>query len=171
MELDPLKNSKRVFKGVRFNVHTLEPAPGQKREVVVHPGAVLILPLLDPKTVVMIRNERFAVGEILWELPAGTLELNETPIETAMRELEEETGYKANQIEPLFKFYTTPGFCNEQIHVFLAQDLEHVGQKLDESEKIIVEPVKLTGALDMIKSNAIHDGKTIAALLYYHQFS
>lgn len=167
-------HSKTVFHGVRFDVNalTLSTPEGKqvKREVVIHPGAVIILPLLDENQVVLIQNERFAVGKKLWELPAGTLEPNETPLETAKRELEEETGYSAKTVTPLTEFYTTPGFCNEKMYAFLAKDLTHLGQKLDPSEKITVSLFPWTKVLKMIQEGEICDGKTIATLLFFTNF-
>ncbi len=162
-----------VFHGVRFDVYSLNLLGKQGKpfrwEYVVHPGAVVILPLLDENTVVMIRNERIAVKQTLWELPAGTLEKNETPPQTAARELVEETGYASSKITPLTEFYTSPGISNEIMYTFLAKDLQPSEQHLDDSEKIIVEPLSWNAILKMMKSGIIKDGKTLAALLYYRQ--
>lgn len=167
------KNSKLIFHGHRIDVLTFDadhPNGGtMKREMVAHPGAVLILPLLDPQTVILIRNRREVIGKVLWEVPAGTLEPNEDKQACAARELIEETGYSAKKITPLLDFYTTPGFCNEIIYGFLAEDLTHIGQKLDETEEIEVHPVSFKQALEMIKNHEIVDAKTIAALLYKAQ--
>ncbi len=169
------KDSQRVYHGVRFDVYGMElpTKSGRKirRELIVHPGAVVILPILDDDRIVMIRNERFAIGQTLWELPAGTLEPNEPPKVTAGRELIEETGYQANVIEPLFSFYTTPGFCNELMYAFVAKDLKHIGQKLEESEKITVEALSWKEVLTLIQDGILCDGKTIATLLYYKTFN
>ncbi len=140
------------------------------REVVVHPGAVLILPLLNEKEIIFIQNQRRAVGKLLWELPAGTREEQEPPEETASRELTEETGYQANSIEWMMSFYTSPGFCSERMDLYLAKDLTWKGQRLDEGEEIIVQPVALEQAFRMIETGEILDGKTILALLYYEKF-
>lgn len=134
------------------------------RELVVHPGAVLILPLLDADTVVMIRNQRFAVGEELLELPAGTLEPGEEPAACALRELEEETGYVAAHLEPLCEFYTSPGFTDEIMHAFVATGLTATRQRLDATEQIRVQTMPLADALDATADGRIKDGKTIAAL-------
>ena len=167
-------NQKVIYKGKRVDLLTvetgLEGGKVAKREVVNHPGAVVILPLLDEKTVLLIRNERFVVQQILWELPAGTLEENEEPLECARRELVEETGYRAEKVTPLLDFFSTPGFCNERLFGYLAKDLHFVGQKLDESEKIDVEAVALVRALEMIKEGVICDAKTICLLLYFAQW-
>lgn len=171
ISLPAFEESSKVFSGTRFNVHQVL-LPGKndktvKREVVVHPGAVLILPLLDKEHIIMIRNYRFAVGQELWELPAGTLEKGEKPIEAAKRELIEETGYRAGKIEPLASFLTSPGFCNELMHTFVARDLTEVGQSLDENEQITVEIVSWQKALEMVQKGLIIDGKTITALLLF----
>jgi ADP-ribose pyrophosphatase len=167
---------RELFRGSRFDVYQIELAPRtpgkppQQRELIVHPGAVVVLPMLDDQ-VVMIRNQRWAVNQELWELPAGTLEPPEPPDACASRELIEETGYKAGHIEPLAEFYSSPGFCSELLHTFLATDLTHVGQQLEETEKITVELLPFDRVLEMVKSNQIRDGKTMAALLYYHAFT
>lgn len=133
------------------------------REVVVHPGAVTILALLEGDRVVLIRNFRFAVGRELLELPAGTLEPPEPPVECAARELQEETGYVAGRLEPLGEFYTTPGFTDEHMHVFLATDLKPGSQALDTTEQIRVEILPLADALAATADGRIVDAKTIAA--------
>lgn len=145
------------------------PSAGRvRRELVVHPGAVLILPMLSPEKVVMIHNYRFAVGAELLELPAGTLEPGEQPMDCAARELEEETGYAAEHIEPLCTFYTSPGFTNENMRAFLASDLTATAQNLDHTEQIRVSIMDLTDALDATVDGRIVDGKTIAVLQLYH---
>jgi len=138
------------------------------RELVVHPGAVLILPLLAPEKVILIHNYRFAVSAELLELPAGTLEPEEQPIDCAARELEEETGYAAGKIEPLCEFYTSPGFTDERMFVFLASDLTATAQRLDSTEQIRVAIMDLSDALAATADGRIVDGKTIAALQLYH---
>lgn len=136
-----------------------------EREVVHHPGAVVIVPWLEDGRLVLISNERVAAGGRLLELPAGTLEPGEAPRDAAARELAEETGYRPGRIEPLVDFFTTPGFCDELIQVFQASDLESVGQHLDPGERIEVQLVTRGEALAMIDDGRIRDGKTIAAIL------
>lgn len=158
---------------VRLELHHLESEEGGKRhrrEVCVHPGAVVILPILDDQTVVLIRVRRYAVGRSLLELPAGTLEKGELPINAAGRELVEETGYLANRMNPLGVFYTSPGILSEQMYAFVATELERQEQALEEGEEIELVPTSCDDALDMIRSGAIEDGKTIAALLMYEVF-
>lgn len=171
---DYLKEAQCVFQGTRVSLCTIQ-LPGKsgevlQKEVVVHPGAVAILPVVDEETIILIKNERFAVNQELWELPAGTLEQGELPKETAQRELLEETGYYADHLELLTNFYTTPGFTNEIIYSYLATNLHYAGQHLDDSEQITVHQIKWTTVMDMIKKGEILDGKTIATLLYYRTF-
>ncbi|MFA9479394.1 NUDIX hydrolase [Phycisphaerales bacterium AB-hyl4] len=167
-------SEQRVFEGVRFDVMAVGyPRRGggeQRREVVVPADAVVVLPVLDDDRVVLIRNERFAVGETLWELPAGTVEEGEDPDACAGRELTEETGYTAERIVRLTRFYSSPGFCTEQMTLYLAQGLAFEGQNLDETERIVVEPVSWDEAMAMTADGRICDAKTIAGLLFYAQF-
>lgn len=141
-----------------------------RREVVVPANAVVVLPMLDEKTVVLIRNERFAVGQTLWELPAGTLEAGEDTALCAGRELLEETGYAAAEVTRLIDFYPSPGFCTELLTAFLARELVFRGQDLDETERITTEAVPLIESIQMVRDNRIRDAKTIATLLYYQTF-
>ncbi|MCP3905222.1 MAG: NUDIX hydrolase [Planctomycetes bacterium] len=139
------------------------------REIVHHPGAVVIVPVLDDDRVVLIRNHRIAVDEVLWELPAGTMEPGEEPAATAARELTEETGYAARHVTALTQFYTSPGFCDELLHVFVAEDLSFVGQDLDAGETIEVVELPRDETLAMIDDGRIRDGKTIAGLLQWQR--
>jgi ADP-ribose pyrophosphatase len=170
-----LQQAQRLFHGIRFDVYGVDvpSRSGQlfKREFVSHPGSVVILPLLDENRIVLIQNRRFAVHDILWELPAGTLEPHEHPLETASRELLEESGYAAQKIELLTDFYTSPGISNEIIYAYAAYDLIHKGQALEDSEDIQVTIVSWQNALDMIRKGEISDAKTMLTLLFYHQIS
>ncbi len=138
-----------------------------EREVVHHPGAVLVVPRLDDQRLVLVHNERVAVDRRLLELPAGTLGPGEDPEAAASRELEEETGYRPGRIRPLGEFYTSPGFCDERMRVFVAEELRSVGQKLEPGERIEVEVIARTEVMAMIGDGRIRDGKTIAALLLW----
>ena len=137
-------------------------------EVVVHPGAVVVLAFLDEAEIIMIRNVRPAIGKELLELPAGTLEDREDPLACARRELEEETGYRAGSMEPLCEFYTGPGICTELMHAYVARDMVRTAQKLDATEQIRVEVLTLEQALHKIRKGEIIDGKSIAAITTYH---
>jgi ADP-ribose pyrophosphatase len=162
-----------AHRGPLFAVEVLkwQDASGRtvRRDVVRHPGAVLIVPELDGDRVVLVRNVRVAVDTRLWELPAGTLEPPEPPEQAAARELTEETGYKAGRIEPLGRFYTTPGMTDELMHVYVASDLVEVGQRLEPGEDIEVGILDAAAALAMIDDGTIRDGKTIAGLLMWQR--
>lgn len=162
---------KQLFSTERFTVEQrVSPGSGDEpivREVVVHPGAVVILPILDDGRIVMIRNHRIAVGWELWELPAGTREPGEEPIETAGRELEEETGFHAGRLSPLIEFYSSPGFCTELMHTFVATDLSPVGQRLEPGERIVVETLSTDEVQRRLVAGEFKDGKTIAVLGTY----
>lgn len=136
------------------------------REIVEHPGAVAILALTEKKEIVMIRQFRKPADEVLWELPAGTLEEGEDLVSCARRELEEETGYYPRKIKKLITFFSTPGFCNEKLTLFLAEDLEKKNKNEDADEFIEVELIKPDEALRLVKENVIKDAKTIIGILY-----
>jgi len=122
---------------------------------------------LEDGSVLLIRNRRYAVGQTLIELPAGTLEKGEEPIKCAGRELLEETGYQAARVKPLLTFFTSPGILSERMHVFAAYDLQNQGTALEEGEEIEVMPTKWNDAVNMALDGQIQDGKTIAAILWY----
>ena len=145
-----------------------------RREVVVHPGAVVILPFASGgehptrnDTILLIRNVRLGIGKQLVELPAGTLEKNEAPINCAGRELQEETGYLARKLVPMGGFYSSPGIMTERLYAYAAFDLTQTQTHFDDGEQIELLPTKFIAALDMIKTGEIEDGKTIATLLMY----
>lgn len=137
------------------------------RQVVHHPGAVVLLPLLDDGRVVLIRNYRIAAGEALIELPAGTLDPGEEPLEAARRELAEETGYRARSLKLLTIFYSSPGILDERVHLFLATGLTPGPRDLQGGEEIETLLVAWKGAVEMVRSGAIRDAKTLVGLLYY----
>jgi ADP-ribose pyrophosphatase len=170
-----LIEKQRLFdrKKIKLEVHHLENEENGKRttrEVVVHPGAVVILPLLSDGSVLLIRNRRYAVGQVLIELPAGTLEKGEDPINCAGRELLEETGFLAGRMQPIGNFFTSPGVLSEKIYAYAAYDLAESHAALEEGEEIELEPVGLDESIEMIRDGRIHDAKTIAALLMYDRF-
>ena len=137
------------------------------RDVLLHPGAVVVLPLLDDDRIVMLRQFRPGPLEWVYELPAGTVEEGEDPVETARRELVEETGYEASELRLLFRMYPSPGVSTEVMYMFLARGLRYVGARPEESEILRTVVLRLDDALDMIARGEIVDGKTIALLLYY----
>ena len=171
---DRLIEKQVIYSGkkVRLEVHTLENDQGKRsaREVVVHPGAVVVLPFIEADRILLIRNRRYSIGQILVELPAGTLEKGEQPMNCAGRELVEETGYLARRLEVLGNFFSSPGIMNEKLYAFAAYDLTKTQSALDEGEDIEVQPASFDEAIEMIRNGEIHDGKTIATLLMYDRF-
>jgi ADP-ribose pyrophosphatase len=164
-----------IFEGARarLEVHHLRDEESGKRirrEVIVHPGAVVVLPLLDADTVVLIKQRRYAIDRELLELPAGTLEKGEPPMNCAGRELLEETGYLAGRIQALGNFFSSPGILTEKMYAYVAYDLERKQQKLDDGEEIELLKVGFTEAVAMIRTGEIADAKSIATLLMDDRF-
>ena len=160
---------RRVYEGhvLSLDVDEVEEPGGVRgtREVVRHRGSVAMLPVDETGRVLLVRQYRYAVGAYVWELPAGRLDAGETPEEGARRELVEEAGLEAGRVEPLLSFYTTPGFCDEVIHVFRATDLRVVPARPEEDERIETTWLALEEALAMIDRGEIKEGKTLIALL------
>jgi ADP-ribose pyrophosphatase len=163
-----------LFQAQRFRVErVVQTSPDGSRhirEVVRHPGAVVILPLLDDGRLCLLRNYRVAVGQTLIELPAGTLEPGEDPSVTAERELAEETGYRAKRIEHLLTFCMSPGILDERMYLYVARSLEPGRTALEAGEDI--HPLLCTWdeAIEMARAGRIADAKTLVALLYYRTF-
>jgi ADP-ribose pyrophosphatase len=160
-------------KKCRLELHDIvneETGSRHKREVVAHPGAVVVLGFLDDGQILLIRNYRYAVGQTLIELPAGTLEKNEDPMNCAGRELLEETGYLATKLAPLCVFYTSPGILSERMYAYAAYGLQKELAALEEGEDIELMPVKWEQAMEMVGDGTIKDGKTIATLLWFDRF-
>lgn len=135
-------------------------------EIVRHPGAAAVVAMDEQGNVTLIRQYRHAVGGYLWEIPAGKLEPDETPLTCATRELAEEVGLQAATLEPIGSIVTCPGFCDEVIHLFLATGLSRVPMQRGVDEVIeSVSAVPLASALAMIRTGAIRDAKTIAGLV------
>ncbi len=141
----------------------------KNREVVRHPGASAMVPLFDDGKIALIKQFRHAVGGFLWEIPAGTLEKEETPLNCAQRELTEEIGYEAAKLEKLTEILPAPGYTDERIHVFLATGLTPTQQNLDDDEVLEVQPTLFGDALEMIMTGEIQDAKTIVGLLLARQ--
>ena len=163
-------DSEAVFDGnllhVRRDNVRLPDGSHATREYIVHPGAVLIIPLLDAKTVILERQFRYPGQRHFIELPAGKKEPGEDALLTAQRELEEETGYRATSWQKLATTHPSVGYSNEHIDYFIARDLTHVGARLDEGEFLEVLAVKVDEALAWIKQGKITDVKTIAGLFW-----
>lgn len=145
---------------------------GQSRakEVVRHPGAAAVLPLLDDGRIVLIENFRAPAGRRLLELPAGSVEPGEDPAATALRELAEETGYRARTLEPLVRFYSSPGVLDEVMHLFVATRLEPGAPDRQEGEDIHTRLLTWPEAWELLHAGRVEDAKTIAGLLYYAAF-
>ena len=136
------------------------------REVIRHRGAAVILPILDDGRLLLVRQFRYPVGEVLLELPAGTLERDEDPLACAARELIEETGYSARTLSSLGKFFSAPGYTDEVLHAILARGLDRVGAADpddDENLELVIHPID--AVLGMIAGGEIRDAKTIGAMM------
>jgi len=153
------------FRVVRETV-TSEGGRPKTREIIRHPGACVIVPLLDDGRVCLIKNWRIAVGETLVELPAGTLEPPEPPEKTAERELIEETGFRAKKIEFLHAFFLSPGILDEKMHLYLATGLTAGATAREEGEEIENWLVPFDEAVQMVLRGQIRDAKTIVGLLW-----
>ncbi len=158
------------YKGKKFSVEEkdvkLPNGKIRKFSIVKHPGAVTILPIFEGK-VVLLRQYRAAISRWVHELPAGTKEKGEPAIVTAKRELEEETGYIAAKMTPMFKTYMSPGYTTELMHYFLAEDLRKSKPKLEDGEVITSKLYTLEEVLGMVKRGDIMGAKDVAAILYY----
>ena len=159
----------RVYSGrvLDLDVDEVEEPGGVRgtREVVRQPGSVAALPVHDDGRLVLVRQYRYPVDTHVWELPAGRLDPGETPDEGARRELEEEVGLRARSLEPLLVFWTTPGFCDEVMHLFRATGLESVPPRPEEDEDIEAAIFTLAEAQAMMTRGEIREGKTVVALL------
>jgi ADP-ribose pyrophosphatase len=140
-----------------------------RRDVILHPGAVAILPLVARDQVCLLRNHRPVVGQTLWEIPAGTLEPGEPPDQAAIRELAEETGYRAGRWRKLHAFYPSPGVLSEQTHLYLAEDLTPGPMDLEPGEEIEPHVVPWEQALGWTIDGTICDAKTVLAILLWNQ--
>jgi ADP-ribose pyrophosphatase len=169
-----MNNPDVIFTAKRFHIErVVQITPDGKehvRDIVRHPGAVVILPLTDEGRVVLIRNYRVAVGGTLIELPAGTLDHSQDPLITAKSELAEETGYRSENIEHLLTFCMSPGILDEKMHLFLARSLLPGKMNLEPGEDIQPFLCDWEKAIEMVRKGEIRDAKTIVALLYYDRF-
>ena len=164
-----LLTSQPIFDGriIRVRVDTVALPSGREatREVVDHEDAVVLVPIDSDGNVVLVRQYRHAAGTTLLEAPAGIIEPGETPDQCAQRELQEETGYRAEDLRYLGGFWSSPGFCTEFMHGYLARDLVPSRLQADPDEDIKVERLPLNQVTARIQSGDIQDAKTVAALL------
>lgn len=168
-------SSERIYEGKIINLKvdevTLPNGHTSKRELIEHPGAVAILAITPEKKIIMVEQYRKALERSIIEVPAGKLEKGESPETTAMRELEEETGYTADSLELIQSFSTSPGFADEVVHLFLAEGLRKAesGAALDEDEFVELMEVSIEEAEKMMQDNRIYDAKTAFAVLWAKQ--
>jgi ADP-ribose pyrophosphatase len=161
-------NSKTIYEGKIFNISIDKIREGDieyEREIVVHKGSAVIIPVFEDKTVALVRQYRHAAARSLLEIPAGTLNTSEAPEIGASRELEEEIGVKAGKLEKLTEFYVSPGFLTEKMFVYLATGLTETQQNLEDDEILTIERHSFQRLYEMIKSGDIEDAKTISAVL------
>ena len=171
----PRLSTRRVYTGrvLNLDIDTVRFPNGTtgELEIIRHPGASAVVPFLsdpagDDPQVMLIRQYRYAAEGYLYEVPAGRLDANETPDHCARRELREETGCEAERVEHLVTIYTTPGFTDEKIHLFMAVGLTHGEVAREADEFIEVETMTLSRALSLVERGEIQDAKTALALLY-----
>jgi ADP-ribose pyrophosphatase len=169
-EVPQTVDSRRVFEGRVFGVRVdrvrYTDGAEHRLDIVEHPGSVVILASPAPDELVLVRQYRHPAKRLLWELPAGTAEPGEDPAAGAVRELAEETGYRAGHIRPLGSLFMTPGFCDEVMHFFYAEELLAGPQSLDEDERIEVATFTREAAWRLVASGEIADVKTVLALLW-----
>jgi ADP-ribose pyrophosphatase len=166
-------NSSESFRGrlitVRVDEVELENGHRTHREVVEHPGAVAIVPVLGSGEIVLVRQFRYAVDRTLLELPAGTREPDEAAGQTAARELREETGYAAGHWELLTRFFVSPGWCNEELIIYRARELTALDANLEEDEQVEVVAVRPYEIMGLMRDGEIADAKTVTGLLLHLQ--
>lgn len=160
-----------VFQGNLISLYKdeVELMDGTKttRELVEHPGGGVVVAFTPEKKLILVKQYRYGPGKVLLELPAGKIDPGESPESTALRELEEETGYQAEELVPLTTSYPTPGYNNEWIHIFLAKNVTQGEQHLDSGEFLSVELVELSQAVEACMRGEITDSKTQVGILLY----
>ena len=158
-----------VFRGKVFDIKLEEIEYNKsKREVVLHPGGAVVVPVTSDRNIIFVRQYRYPFDTVMTELPAGKLDKGEDPLKCASRELTEETGYTSGNIKELGKIFTSPGFCNEVLHIYSATDLipgEHAREEGEEGMEII--ELSLSEAEEKIRTGEIVDAKTISGIYMY----
>jgi len=167
-------SSQTVYAGKVFGIRrdeVVEPTGVRTtREMITHPGSVVVLPVLPDRRVLLIQQYRYAARQYLWELVAGRIDEGETPREAAERELREETGYRANRFRTFLEFFPTPGFLEEKMYLLLAEGLTPGQAEPEDDEKIVARPYTCKQVEQMIRKGKLHDAKTIAGVLYYLRY-
>lgn len=161
-------STETIYKGKVFDIYEAKIRDGSieyKREIVSHHGSAVIVPVFENNTVALVRQYRHAARKYLLEIPAGTLNKDENPEKGALRELEEEIGVTAKNIEKLSEFYVSPGFLEEKMFVYMATNLTETEQKLEEDEILSIVKLSFAEAFKKIKSGEIEDAKTIVGLI------
>ena len=138
-----------------------------KRSLIIHPGISVMVPVLDTDRLILIKQYRYGSKNLLWELPAGTINPGETPLQCAKREIEEEIGYKAKRLEKMISCYSSPHFSTEIVHCFVANDLIKTKINPDDDEIIEAKVFPVKKVKDMINGGKIQDAKTLVTLFYY----
>lgn len=166
--------TEKIYEGkilsLRIDTVELPDKKYSKREIIEHPGAVAIIPITDEGEVVLVKQFRKAVESVLLEIPAGKLEMGEEPINCAIRELKEETGYTAKSLKYITEFYTSPGFSNEKMYLYIATGMEDGESEPECDEYIDVVRVKIEELVEMIYNGEIVDSKTIIGILVAKNF-
>lgn len=164
-------NSKFTYNGKILDIYVDEVSlPNGKtsfREYIKHPGATAILAVLDNGNILMVKQYRYPAGDVLLEIPAGRINENEDPASCAVRELEEETGYRAGEIVPYMDIFLAPGYSNEKIYVYLATNLKKTSTNWDDDEFLEILEIEPKKIKEMILNNEIPDSKTAAVILKY----
>jgi ADP-ribose pyrophosphatase len=167
-------SSKVLYKGQIFGVRrdeVLEPTGIRTtREVITHPGSVVVMPVLPDRRIILIRQYRHAARQFLWELVAGRIDPGESVRQAAARELIEETGYRAKRLRVFLDLFPTPGFLEERMYILLAEGLTPGEAEPEEDEKIVVKAYTRAELKKMIQRGVFRDAKSIAGLLYYFRF-
>lgn len=166
---ETLTASKRIYEGRVVTLDlvdvTLPDGNAAKREIVRHPGAVAVVPIDEDGNVILVSQYRTAADHVLIEIPAGTLNPGEDPVDCARRELQEEIGYIPRFLMPMGAFFAAPGYTTEQIHLFMATNLEYSPLPADHDEFIEVSRMPLRDALEQAQNGMLHDGKSIIGIL------
>ena len=173
-KLAKVLNSQMVYEGKVFGIRrdeVIEPSGVRTtREVVTHPGSVVVLPVLANGQILLIQQYRHAVKQYLWELVAGRIDAGETPKEAAARELIEETGYRATKFRIFLEVFPTPGFLEEKMFLLIAEGLTAGQPQPEDDEKIVSRTYNRKQLEEMIRTKKLRDAKSIAGILYYLRF-